>query len=134
MLNVTNKDIDKINEVYDNLKDYYKEEHHYWLQRAVVEIGELAYAYNHVATAHSLAPSDPLVLITMYHLDLKKELLETISDESQGKFMETIQKLKDLIDFRSDIDPKPYHILGYQSLQWANKKIPRREEKRKETF
>ncbi|EMJ57171.1 SIR2-like domain protein [Leptospira interrogans serovar Valbuzzi str. Duyster] len=132
LLNVTNKDIDKINEVYDNLKDYYKEQHHYWLQRAVVEIeiGELAYAHNHVATAHSLAPSDPLVLITMYHLDLKKELLETFSDESQGKFMETIQKLRDLIDSRADIDPKPYHILGYQSLNWANRKIPRREEKR----
>ncbi len=133
LLVITKKNINKINEVYDNLKELFSEEHHFWLQRAAVEIeiGELHFAQSHISTALSLAPDDPLILITKCHLDLKKEVQETYDDDSKARFLNTIEKLKDIIPSRAKVDPKPYHIIGSQSLNWANAKISIKEEKKK---
>jgi hypothetical protein len=133
LIEITFKNISKITSIYDNLSELYSNNHHYWLQRAAVEIeiGDIAFAQNHIMSALSLAPEDPLIIITKYHIDLKKELLNQYSDDSRDRFMDNINSLKEILPSRQHTDPKPYHILGNLGLQWSNHKISIKDDKKR---
>ncbi|MCG6140660.1 SIR2 family protein [Leptospira mtsangambouensis] len=132
LISVTNKSLEKVNEFYDNLKEFFRNDHHYWLQRAAVEIeiGDLAFAQSHISNAIALSPDDPLVIITMHHIELKQELHQPFSIESKEKFSMAITQVKNLIESKSDIGPKPYHIIGFQTLSWVQRKSTTKDEKR----
>ncbi|WCL51015.1 P-loop NTPase [Leptospira sp. GIMC2001] len=132
LIEITFKNITKINDMYENISKLYSENPHYWLQRAAVEIeiGELPFAKNHIESALALSPLDPLILITKYHIELKTELVKPYSDDSRDIFIDIIDNLKDMLPSRKETDPKPYHIIGNLGLQWANQKISIKNDKK----
>ena len=111
--------------LYESIEDFLKNDHHFWLQRGCFEMehGCLNLAKNYLSQSQSLKGEDPLVILSMEHLNFKEAISSPNSEKSFRLAKEAYENIVRLIERRGPLDPYPYHILGTQGFRWAKERI-----------
>ena len=111
--------------LYISIEDLLKNEHHFWLQRGCLELenGTLSIAENYLRQSSGLNPSDPLVKLSLAHLDFKQAISNPNNERSYALAESAFNDIIGLIDDRGKLDQYPYHVLGVQGFSWAKKGI-----------
>ena len=124
--------INRARTLYDELEPQLKEEAHFWLQRASLELedGFIQLAENFIHQARGLSPDDALIEITFAHFLFQKALQHPEAVDSPDLVATATGILKAAIAKRGQTDPHPYHILGSQGLAWSRRGLDTFEKKR----
>ena len=119
--------------LYESIEDFLTNDHHFWLQRGCFELenGSLNLARNYLNQSQSLNSEDPLVILSMEHLNFKEAVAGPSSEKSFILAKEAYENIVRLIERRGKLDPYPYHILGAQGLKWAKQGIKNPDERKK---
>lgn len=124
--------ISRARNLYDELESQLKEEAHFWLQRASLELedGFISLAENFIHQARGIAPEDALIEITFAHFLFQKALEHPGEVDSPDLVATAAGILKAAIAKRGQTDSHPYHILGSQGLAWSRRGLDTFEKKR----
>ena len=119
--------------LYESIENFLKNDYHFWLQRGCFELenGLLNLARNYLSQAQSLNSEDPLVILSLEHLNFKEAIFNPNSEKSFRLAKEAYENIIRLIERRGKLDPYPYHILGAQGFKWAKKAIKNPKERKK---
>lgn len=116
------RNIELAREVYESLVDYFREDHHFWLQYGSLELegvgGSLDLADNYLQQAYSLKPKSVFVKNALAHLYYKKALSTTSNSEAVRLKEDADNILIKLMKDRTTNDPYTYHIYGKGYYNW----------------
>jgi hypothetical protein len=109
------KELEKAQEVYDSLTEYFRDDYQFWLQYGSLELegkgGSLEIAENYINQAQSLYDA-PIVRKTLANLYYKKSLKVTSKTEAESLREKANEILLKLIRNTQYNDPYSYHIFG----------------------
>ena len=119
--------------LYESIENFLKNDHHFWLQRGCFELesGSLNLARNYLNQSQSLSSEDPLVILSIEHLNFKEAVSNPTLEKSFKLAKEAYENIVRLIETRGKLDPYPYHILGAQGFTWAKKGIKNPDKRKK---
>ncbi len=116
------KDISKAREVYESLTDYFRDDHHFWLQYGSLELegvgGSLELAENYLNQAKSLKDTSVFVKNALANLYYKKALITSSKTEADSLKEKADEILLSLIHDKYTNDPYSYHIYGRGYYNW----------------
>ena len=118
-------DIQEVQDLYEAIEGWLNNNHHFWLQRGCFELenGLLSLARNYLSQSSNLNPNDPLVKISLEHLNFKEALTDPKAEKAFRLADEAYNNIVLIIEERGKIDPYPYHILGTQGYSWAKREV-----------
>lgn len=109
------KELDKAQEVYESLTDYFRDDYQFWLQYGSLELegvgGSLEIAENYINQAQSLNDV-PIVRKTLANLYYKKALKVGSKTEADSLLEKANEILHKIIQNTHYNDPYSYHIYG----------------------
>ncbi len=119
--------------LYESIEGLLTNDHHFWLQRGCFELenGSLSLARNYLNQSQSLNSEDPLVILSMEHLNFREAISNPNLEKSSRLTKEAYENIVQLIEKRGKLDPYPYHILGAQGLKWAKQGIKNPDKRKK---
>lgn len=113
-----------VRKIYESIKDYYRDDGHYWLQYGSFETevgGDLSLAENYIAQAEALLPaSSRQVETATAHLLLKKALAAPNASSASELSEEALKILRGHMADRRNVSLHALHIFGsqMQALIW----------------
>lgn len=119
---------------YASLEPLLCTEHNYWLHRGSLEVeqGSLELGENFLNQARALGGSDMNVQTEYAYLLFRKALKNPAAAHAKEHVAEAITLLNANIAARGAKDPHAYHVLGTNMLEWVDKGISTRLEKKAE--
>lgn len=119
---------------YASLESLLRTEHNYWLHRGSLEVeqGSLELAENFLNQARARGGSDMNVQTEYGYLLFRKALVNPAAPHANEYAAEATSLLKANIAARGAKDPHAYHVLGTNMLDWINRGIATRLEKKTE--
>jgi hypothetical protein len=113
--------------IYEQAKDYYRDDGHYWLQYASYEIeggGDIALAENYLHQAEAILGSTRQVETAMAHLLFRKAALAQNAAEAGGYKDEALKILRSHMADRSSVSMHALHIFGDQMANYIERWVP----------
>jgi len=109
--------------IYESVKHYVNEDHHFWLQYGSLELeyGDLSVAANYIAQAESLRPYDRFVLTAKGHLRYRQAREADDFRIAQQLIDEGRELVLDQINWSPEFSPHPFHIYGSQEMAYVHK-------------
>ena len=113
-----------VRKIYETIKDYYRDDGHYWLQYGSFETetgGDLSLAENYIAQAAALLPpTSRQVETATAHLLLKKALVASNASAASELADESLKILRAHMADQSSVSLHALHIFGsqMQALVW----------------
>ena len=125
LLQISSGDHSGVENLYSEIEDLQKTNHHFWLQRGcfMLAIDETSIAENYLNQSYGLNKLDPLVILSQAHLKFKKAINMPNTKQAHSLAENAYGEIKEMIESRGKKDPYPYHILGTQGMLWARKGI-----------
>lgn len=119
---------------YASLESLLRTDHNYWLHRGSLEVedGSLHSAENFLNQARARNPSDMNVQTEYGYLLFRKAIENPAGPHASEYISEAVALLKANIAARGAKDPHAYHVLGHNMLDWVDRGIPTRIEKKAE--
>ena len=119
---------------YASLESLLRAEHNYWLHRGSLEVeqGSLELGENFLNQARARSGSDMNVQTEYGYLLFRKALENPAASHAKEYVTEATALLKANIATRGAKDPHAYHVLGNNMLEWIERGIPTRLEKKTE--
>lgn len=119
---------------YASLESLLCTEHTHWLHRGSLEVeqGSLELGENFLNQARALGGSDMNVQTGYAYLLFRKALKNPAAAPAKEKVAEAVTLLNANIAARGAKDPHAYHVLGSNMLEWIDKGISTRLEKKAE--
>lgn len=109
--------------VYQQVEEYLPSNHHFWLQRGCLELefDDLAEARVFLESARSFNGEDPLVRTAFAHLEMRECVRNHRAPDSERRFAEAGDVLKQLVEARGKSDSYPAHVFGTQVIAWTRR-------------
>jgi hypothetical protein len=125
---------DEASHFYGSLESILTCDHNFWLQRGSLEVerGSLHSAENFLNQARQLNPMDMNVQTEYAYLLFRKALQNPAGSHATEFVDEAKTLLRGNIANRGDKDPHSYHVLGANMLEWIERGIASRNEKKAE--
>jgi len=121
-----------VRKIYEEIKDYYREDGHYWLQYGSFETeygGDISLAENYIAQASALLPANNRQVETATaHLLLKKALTAPNAAPAAACCDDALKILRAHMRDRNTVSLHALHIFGSQMLQYVMKWVPSAEQ------
>jgi len=113
--------LEKTRQIYQNIESLLKDDYHYWLQRASLEIGEgeLSNGENFIMQAKAIKPDDDYVLTEYALLLFKKACSNPGAKTSKELVKDASDILKYQMKYRRTKAEHPFHIFGSQMITWT---------------
>ncbi|MGH9426674.1 MAG: hypothetical protein ACRD2L_10300, partial [Terriglobia bacterium] len=116
--------LDLVRNIYEEMKDYFRDDGHYWLQYGTFELeygGQLDAAENYIQQAAALMPGNKQVSTAYAYLLMKKAVAATTSGAAQSSMQEAVAILSEEMSTRNDVQGYPYHVYGSQMISYIRK-------------
>lgn len=126
--------VEEARHIYASLEPLLASEHNFWLHRGSLEVesSNIHAAENFLSQARALNDRD-LNVQTEYGYLLFQKALETPAGAHAQEFVdEALALLRGNIAVRGDKDPHSYHVLGSNMLEWIERGIPNRSDRKSE--
>jgi Mrp family chromosome partitioning ATPase len=109
--------------VYEAVEENLHWDHHFWLQRGVLELheGAVSFAEHCLDQAKSLPHNDPLVDTAYAHMLFRKAIANPGAADASRWVTDAVETLRTQIEVRGTKDPYPYDVVGRQAIQWSGR-------------
>lgn len=116
-------DIDGARRIYDASEENLTWDHHFWLQRGMLELheGSTNFAEQCLSQARALEQDDPFVETAFAHLLFRKAVTNPGATDADEWVASAVQMLERQIEARGNHDWKLFHVLGSQAIAWFGK-------------
>jgi SIR2-like domain/Holliday junction DNA helicase RuvB P-loop domain len=117
-------------QIYEGIKDYYRDDGHYWLHYASYEIehgGEIALAENYLAQAQAILGEHRQIDTAMAHLLFRKALTSQNASEANKLADEALGILRAHMADSKKVSLHALHLFGSQMIEYIWKWTPTTE-------
>jgi hypothetical protein len=123
--------MDLVREIYEDVKSFYRDDGHYWLQYGSFEVefgGDTDLAENYIKQAQALMPNNPQVDTALGHLLFKKAIEAGNRSSAESYLEEGSSIIRAQMSDTRNASLHPYHIFGSQMISYIRRWMPNGEQ------